>query len=136
MDLEDKREIVRAAYVAALTQTDHERVAADLGIDAARLRQFKANGSLGKQTLLSVESWLRAHGYLADPGPDPPAVTPRQRDLFELLAAELRTLADRLTSPLPAELRRQAFIDAIRNYEAQLDVYEEVLTKQVEQSGK
>lgn len=82
---------VHAGYLKALEKYSQADISRDIGCHPDRLRQFKADISLGKQKLDLLEQWLISRGFLV-----PAPVTPvSARQIF---AAALRVIAMKLDS--------------------------------------
>ena len=133
MDDDERRQRIHAAYLVAEKIIPQADIGREIGADkkGSQMRQFKANGTLGKKLLTALESWLAAHGYLGEGAAQPtqPPVPPAaQADFAANVAAELRALADIVDNDrLSHEARALRYSAAIRSWNAVLQEYEESL---------
>jgi hypothetical protein len=113
------------------SKVPRRQIADETGIPANRLYTFVSKGHLNYEDARKVEAWLRER-HLLRVYIEPPSTTfqPTQgtKPPSDLLAAELRALADILESPdIDKEIKGERFVSAVRGWHNAVDKYARLL---------
>ena len=95
METNEWKESVRKAYSAAAKEVSTSRIARLTKIKASRLYDFGSKGSLNHNDLHTLDLWLLERNYQDEA----PADKRDHPSTAELLARDLRVLADTIDSP-------------------------------------
>jgi len=102
-----------------------------LGISRQHLNAFRNGGSIGGNYLVKIVEFLRERGF--DVMPAPPTYrsdTPKEEDPMQIVAAELRNLADFLDAPaFDDETKVERFTLVIRGYHGSLEGFRSAMKK-------